>query len=136
VNDFKDGRGSYLKLRVASVNANGNRAGKQKIEFLRTTAIESYGDDECADWRIGTNNTCGLDIHRKATYPTFCNLHDGNVKEFKQDCDVNVVKAGGLKISSSPSMATSYTEQDVLETVFSTKGSSVQMFSHEHSKTC
>ena len=28
------------------------------------------------------------------------------------------------------------TEQDVLETVFSTAGSSVQMFSHEHSKSC
>jgi len=28
------------------------------------------------------------------------------------------------------------TEQDVLETVFSTEGSSVQMFLHEHSKSC
>jgi len=28
------------------------------------------------------------------------------------------------------------TEQDVLETVFSTEESSVQMFIHEHSKTC
>jgi hypothetical protein len=39
-------------------------------------------------------------IHRKATDPTFGNLLYENVIEFKQDGDVNVVKAGVLKINN------------------------------------
>ena len=41
VNNFKDGNSSYLKLRDASEDANGNRTGTQKIEFLRTTEAEA-----------------------------------------------------------------------------------------------
>ena len=99
--DFKDGGGSYLKLRDATVNASGNRTGTQKIEFLRTTPSESYGDDECADWRLTTNNTCGLDIHRKQTDPTLGSVYDGNVIEFKQDGDVNVVKPHGIRVNNT-----------------------------------
>jgi len=73
--------------------------GTQKIEFLRTTLLESFGDNQCADWRGGTNSTCGFDIHRKATGGLGA-LYDGNVIEFDQDGDVNVVKVGGLKINN------------------------------------
>ncbi len=105
VDRLKEGRGygtndekSYLKVRDASVSFDGNRIGTQKIEFLRTTVSEAFGANECADWRLTTNNTCGFDVYRKATHPTLGSLYDGNVIEFKPDGDINIPKAGGIFI--------------------------------------
>jgi len=102
---LKEGRGygtsdenSYLKVRDASVSFEGNRIGTQKIEFLRTTVNEAFGANECADWRLTNNNTCGFDVYRKATHDTLGSLYDGNVIEFKADGDINIPKAGGLFI--------------------------------------
>jgi len=39
------GDSSYLKVRDASEDANGNRTGTQKVEFLRTTPLQSFGAD-------------------------------------------------------------------------------------------
>jgi hypothetical protein len=47
---------------------------------------------------------------QKATDPTLGNLHDENVMEFKQDGDVNVVKAGGLKINNKEVATKEYTD--------------------------
>jgi hypothetical protein len=84
--------------------------GTQKIEFLRTTAAQAYGADVCADWKLTTNSTCGLDIHRKQTDPTLGSVYDGTVIEFKQDGGVNVVKVGGLKINNEEVATKEYTD--------------------------
>ena len=65
---------------------------------MRTSSNQAVGADQCADWRIGTNSTCGFDIYRKAT-GSLGALYDGNVLEFDQDGDINVVKEGGLSIN-------------------------------------
>ena len=90
VDRLKEGRGygandekSYLKVRDASVSFYGNRIGTQEIEFLRTTVSEAFGANECADWRLTTNDTCGFDVYRKATHPTLGSLYDGNVIELQ-----------------------------------------------------
>ena len=98
--ELVDGSSQYLKLRDASVNASGNRNGVQGIDFVRTTASEEFGENECADWRLTTNSICGLDIYRKAT-GSLGALYDGNVIECDADGDVNVVKVSGLKINNS-----------------------------------
>ena len=105
-----DGGSEYLKLRNDSVDGSGNRIGTQKIEFLRTTAAEAFGANQCADWKIGTDSTCGLNIYRKGTHPTLGVLYNGNVIEFDQDGDVNVVKVGGLKINNAEVATKSYTD--------------------------
>ena len=105
-----DGGSEYLKLRNDSVDGSGNRIGTQKIEFLRTTAAEAFGANQCADWKIGTDSTCGLNIYRKGTHPSLGVLYDGNVIEFDQDGDVNVVKVGGLKINNAEVATKSYTD--------------------------
>ena len=105
VDRLKEGRGygitdenSHLKVRDSSVSSDGNRIASQKIEFLRTTVSEAFGANECADWRLTTNNTCGFDVYRKATHPTLGVLYDGNVIEFKPDGDINIPEASGLFI--------------------------------------
>ncbi len=105
-----DGSSQYLKLRDASANASGDRNGVQGIDFVRTTAAEAFGDDVCADWRLTTNSGCGLDIYRKQTDPNLGSVYDGNVIEFDQDGDVNVVKVGGLKINNAEVVTKSYTD--------------------------
>jgi predicted nucleic acid-binding Zn-ribbon protein len=115
VNAFKNGNSSYLKLRDASTNLSGSRIGTQKIEFLRTTANESFGADECADWRITTNSSCGLDIYRKATNSYLGSIYDGNVIEFDADGDVNVVKSGGLLVNGNEVATKAYTDSTYAE---------------------
>jgi len=92
------GDSSYLKVRDASEDANGNRTGTQTLEFLRTTPTENFGSDQCADWMLSTNATCGLDIYRKATHPTLGTLYDGDVLQCLADGDVKIPKAGGLSV--------------------------------------
>lgn len=83
--------------------------------FLRTTASESFGENACNDWRIGTNETCGFDIYRKAT-SSLGVLYDGNVVEFKDDGDVNITKEGGLFVNGNEVATESYVDNltDVL----------------------
>ena len=97
--ELLDGKYDHLQLRNDAININGDRVGTQLIDFLRTTASESFGANECADWRLTTNSTCGFDLYRKATHPTLGSLYDGNVIEFKADGDVNIPKVGGLKVN-------------------------------------
>jgi len=51
-----------------------------------------------------------LDIHRKQTDPTLGSVYDGNVIEFEQDGDINVVKADGLKINNEEVATKLYTD--------------------------
>lgn len=113
INKLLDGGYDHLQLRNDAINLNGDRVGTQLIDFLRTTASESFGANECADWRLTSNSTCGFDLYRKATHPSLGVLYDGNVIEFQADVDVNIPKAGGLFIDdeSSPPSQTSRTEQ-------------------------
>ena len=92
------GKYDHLQLRNDAI-IDGYRAGTQLVDFLRTTASESFGANECADWRLTTNSTCGFDLYRKATHPTLGSLYDGKVTELKNDGDVNIPKAGGLKVN-------------------------------------
>ena len=98
LNEVQDGIQSYMKLRDYSVNSSGLRSGETRIEFLRTTPVEAFGSDQCADWRIGANSTCGFEIYRKATHPTLGVVYSGNVLELEDDGDVRVPKAGGLSV--------------------------------------
>jgi hypothetical protein len=78
--------------------------------LLRTTAAKAYGADVCIDWRLTTNSTCGLDTHRKNTDPTLGSVYNGNMIEFKQDGDMNVVKAAGLKVNNQEVATKSYAD--------------------------
>ena len=44
INKLLDGGYDHLQLRNDAINLNGDRAGTQLIDFLRTTASESFGD--------------------------------------------------------------------------------------------
>ena len=110
IDDFKNGISSYLKLRDYSVDGNNNRTGIQRLEFLRTTPLESFGENECVDWRLTTSSTCGFNIYRKGTHPTLGVVYAGNVFECDQDGDVNIPKVGGLKINGNEVATKSYTD--------------------------
>ena len=110
VNAFKNGNSGYVKLRDASENADGDRTGVQYVDFLRTTASESFGANECADWRITTDSSCGLNIYRKNTDPNLGSVYNGNVIEFDADGDVNVNKQGGLSVAGNEVATKSYTD--------------------------
>jgi hypothetical protein len=100
VNRYRE-ESSFMKLRDHYINANLIRGNTTKIDFLRSTPEEEYGDYLGADWRITTNQSYGMDFHRKSTDPNLgTSLYNGNVLELKEDGDVNVVKAGGLKINN------------------------------------
>ncbi len=51
-----------------------------------------------------------LEYLSKGTHPSLGVLYNGNVIEFEQDGDVNVVKAGGLKINNAEVATKSYTD--------------------------
>jgi len=117
LNEVQEGIQSYMKLRDYSVNSSGNRSGETRIEFLRTTPVEAFGSDQCLDWKIGANSACGFEVYRKGTHPTLGNIYDGNVIEFDQDGDVNIVKVGGLKVNGNEVATKSYRD-----TTFATIG--------------
>jgi len=104
VGDFINGAGfsgsSYLKLRNTT-ELNDTRIGTHTIEFLRTTENEAYGSMDCGDWRVGTNDECGFDFHRKQTDVSGFETYDGNVLEMKANGDVNVVKPQGLRVNNT-----------------------------------
>jgi hypothetical protein len=104
VGDFINGAGfsgsSYLKLRNTT-ELNDKRIGTHTIEFLRTTENEPYGSLDCGDWRVGTNDECGFDFHRKQTDVSGFETYDGNVLEMKANGDVNVVKPQGLRVNNT-----------------------------------
>ena len=90
-----------MNLRDHYINANLFRGNTTKIEFLHSTREEAHGDYLGADWRITTNQSCGMDFHRKSTDPNLgTSLYNGNVLELKEDGDVNIQKVGGLKINN------------------------------------
>ena len=117
LNEVQEGIQSYMKLRDYSWDANNNRIGETRIEFLRTNPNENFGLNHCADWRIGANSTCGFDIYRKATHPNLGSIYDGNVLELEDDGDVNIPKVGGLKINGDEVATKTYTD-----TTFATIG--------------
>ena len=61
VNGYRE-ESSFMKLRDHYINANLIRANTTKIEFLRSTPEEAYGDYLGADWRIATNQSYGMDL--------------------------------------------------------------------------
>ena len=110
LNEVQEGIQSYMKLRDYSWDANNNRIGETRIEFLRPNPNESFGANRCADWRIGANSTRGFDIYRKATHPNLGVVYSGNVLELEDDGDVNIPKVSGLKVAGNEVATKSYTD--------------------------
>ena len=93
IDTFRDGGGSYLRLR--------NTTGGTLIQFLRSPKDSfgntNFGSAPASDWKLETNSNYGLDLVRKAT-PVLGRYDNEKVAEFKDDGDVNIVKEGGLKV--------------------------------------